>query len=102
MRNTYGTTHLTDANTAVQFGTTTDNQRVLWANMKAREGNAVSMYIGGESTVNSTNGFELRAGDALPEQYREHGDDGSIAGDRFWVTASSTTAELDFSMGLED
>ena len=55
MRNIYGTTHCSTANAPAQFGTTQNNERVLWARMKARAGNGTAIYIGDSSAVNSTN-----------------------------------------------
>jgi|TARA_R110000751_G_scaffold101995_1_gene196425 hypothetical protein len=102
MRNIYGTTHSSTASVAIQFGTTQTNERVLWANMKARDGNGTPVYIGHSSSVNSTNGYELVAGAALPRDYRNGSGTGSISGSRFWMVASSTASQLDFSMGVDD
>ena len=102
MRNTYGSVHLTTASTPVQFGVTTANQKVVWANMKARASNAANMYIGHSSSVNSTNGWELEQGDSLPEEYWDGGPASSVPGNRFWVTSGSTATVLDFSIGIED
>ena len=102
MRNIYGTTHCSTANASVQFGTTQNNERVLWARMKARAGNGTAIYIGDSSAVNSTNGYELTADDTLPEDYRDNSEMGSVGGNRFWLIASSTAVQLDWSMGVDD
>ena len=102
MRNVYGTIHLNDTASAVAINSSVGEPRVLWANLKARSGNGASMYIGSSSAVNSTNGFELAAGDALSEDYRgSNAEPGSISGSRFWVNSTSTGTNLDFAMGLE-
>ena len=102
MRNVYGTVHLSDTGTAVAINSSVAQPYVLWANLQARAGNGSSMFIGNSSDVNSTNGYELQAGDALNEDYRGLAN-ASVSGARFWVDCvGDTTSELDFSMGLDD
>lgn len=102
MRPLRGTSHTSTASAPAQFGTTTFNQRVVYMNAKARAGNGTAIYIGNSSTVNSTNGYELANGDALNEDYRDNDGNGSVAGNTLWFICSSTTDNLDWSIGVAD
>jgi len=108
MRNIYSTIHCSTADAPIQITNSTAgfngvaSEAVVWFNAKARASNGAAIYVGNSSSVSSTNGFELGGGDSLPEEYRNTDAQASVSGARFWVVSSSTTAQLDYSLGLEN
>ena len=108
MRNIYSTIHCSTADAPIQITNSSagfngvSSEVVVWFNGKARALNAAAIYLGNSSSVSSTNGFELNAEDSLPEEYRNTDAQASVSGARFWIVSSSTAAQLDYSLGLED
>jgi len=95
MRPDFGTTNVSDSGTAVQFSTDSAT-RVLSASFHARDGNAGPVYIGGDSTVLSSKGWELSANEEKDINLLDFQGAGSLPPSTFWLNSGSTTAKCDF------
>lgn len=85
-----------DTATAVQIFSVAA-PRVLSITMKARTGNAGSVYIADDSAAKSS-GLELQSGDREDWDFSPT----SIAGNSFWVFFSSSGDDLDYAALMEN
>jgi len=104
MRPAYGTVNSTASSVAIGLYTSDTNSRMFSVSLKARTSNVGNIYIGSDTAVLSTAGYELTPGDewsisagtvvqeGIPATVRAH----------LWnMSAPSTTDLLDWAMLLE-
>ncbi len=90
-----GSAVATDSSTVVQLNS--ESRKVLAIAVKARAGNTGSIYFGTDSSVTSTSGYSLDAGD------REDWDfGGAVDAADFHMVASSSGDRLDWAMEMEN
>lgn len=104
MRPSYGTNNSTASSVASILYTGDTNTRMFSVSFKARAGNPSSVYIGSDSNVVSSAGYELVAGSTLSfivSDVQENNVPGTIKAHIWHMSAPSTVSKLDWAMLLE-
>ena len=97
----FGTTNVTSSGTAVQFNSDTAG-RVHVAAFHGRAGNAGPVYLGSDSGVSATSGWELGTNEELIINYTDYAGAPLIAPEHHWMNATSTSDKVDFYLVLEN
>jgi hypothetical protein len=103
MRWINGTTTFSDTTTKNQLAPATERGgRAFAFTAKARTGNTSAIYIGPDTTVSSTSGQELLAGDREDMSFDLASGAASVKTSAFYAIATSSGDILDWSMVVEN